>query len=150
MLASAVPNMPAPRIATFRFIERLFVEDRRHYTVRHISITRCLQTRQPARPQRVYIVRQSGYRKRSVCRQVNALSEIIEKLKKTSVRRLNLMLQEVLEAIVNGPDHAGVALPISMHKDDVLFAFTENLNGYFDELTGDRPPRAAQERSAKA
>ena len=69
---------------------------------------------------------------REICR-LNGLSEIVEKLKQVSVRRLNLMLQAVLS---DSDEKIANIIALSRGRDDVLFAFVQNMNNCFDELLG--------------
>lgn len=65
--------------------------------------------------------------------------EIVEKLKEVSVKRLHQMLRDVLQKAEKGVvDEIGGFLALSQNRDQILDAFVENMNVYFDELM-DKP-----------
>lgn len=67
------------------------------------------------------------------------MSEIVEKLKDVSVKRLYDMLEEVLTKAEKGVvDEIGGFLSLSQSKQQILDAFVENMNYFFDDLM-DKP-----------
>ncbi|HKI74777.1 MAG TPA: DUF1631 domain-containing protein [Pseudomonadales bacterium] len=65
--------------------------------------------------------------------------EIVEKLKEISVARLHKMLNDVLTRAEKGVvDEIGGFLALSQSRDQILTAFTQNMDAYFDELM-DKP-----------
>ena len=59
------------------------------------------------------------------------MSDVLEKLKEASVRRL----REMLDGALTNAQSSGL-LALRQHKDEVLHAFVRNMNDYFDELMG--------------
>ncbi len=63
------------------------------------------------------------------------MSDIIEKIQKTSIRNLNGMLQEALSGVERQVvDQIGGFRALSEHLDDVLMDFVTEMNHHFDRL----------------
>jgi hypothetical protein len=63
------------------------------------------------------------------------VSEIVEKIQKDSIRRLQGLLQVALDGVERQVvDQIGSFLALSQKQDDVLMAFVINLNDTFDKL----------------
>lgn len=67
------------------------------------------------------------------------MSDIVEKIQKTSVRSLNTMVQQTLEEVERQiVDQIGGFLALSEKRDEILGSFISNMNEHFDKLL-DKP-----------
>lgn len=65
------------------------------------------------------------------------MSDVVEKLREVSVKRLRHMLEEALtKGEKDVVDQIGGFLTLSQNRDQILESFAINMNNYFDELMG--------------